>query len=322
MTQILEEARRVLTEEEQSLRRTREALGETFERAVAQFQKSLARGGRVIVTGMGKSGHIGSKIASTLASTGTSAFFLHPTEALHGDFGMISKDDALLAIAYGGETKEVLSAVQFAKRQGIPVVAITGALGSSLAREADLVLDGSVPREADHLGMVPTSSALVALALGDALASVLMKERGFTREHFARLHPGGLLGRKLSAVEELMHPRSGLISVGQESSFHEILKAVAHRNFGIVPVLGEGHRLLGCITDGDLRRALITHGAQALDKRARELMHPNPRTVPPQERVMEGLALMEQVSITSLFVVAVDSGQLLGLLRLHDILAL
>ncbi len=277
-------------------------------------------GGRVILTGMGKSGHIGSKIASTLASTGTFAFFLHPTEALHGDFGMISKDDALLAIAYGGETKEVLSAVQFAKRQGIPVVAITGALASSLAQEADLVLDGSVPREADHLGMVPTSSVLVAL--GDALALVLMIERGFTREHFARLHPGGLLGRKLSAVEELMHPRSGLIFVDQESSFHEILKAVAHRNFGIVPVLGEGHRLLGCTTVGDLRRALITHGAQALDKRARELMHPNPRTVAPHERVMEGLALMEQVSITSLFVVAGDSLQLLGLLRLHDILAL
>lgn len=279
--------------------------------------------GKVVVTGLGKSGHVGRKIASTLASTGTPAFFLHPSEALHGDLGMVSKDDAVIAIAFGGETTEVIEVAKHARRVGCSVVGITGKVESSLAKLAHFVLDGSVSREVCPLNLAPTASTAVALALGDALAMCLMKQRGFTTEDFAALHPGGSLGRKLSTVADHMRPAgSELPTVSEFQNFHEVLEAVTRKNFGIVPVTGSDDRLLGAISDGDIRRALLQKGAGTLTLAAKELMTPNPRTVGPELIALEAFQIMEKYQITSLFVVRDDQTKVLvGIIRMHDLLA-
>ena len=286
----------------------------------AAVKAILTCSGKVVITALGKSGHVAAKIAATLSSTGTPATFLHASEALHGDFGMINKNDLLLAIAFGGETREVLAVCKFARRFGLKVLGITGKPQSSLAGLVDVTLDASIPYEADALGLAPTSSTSVTLALGDALAVALMKAKGFKEEHFAQLHPGGSLGKALIRVEELMHKRDAISVVKPDANFHDVLEAVTSPNFGIVAVASEHDLVEGSVTDGDLRRALLSHGGRALDMCAAELMNPCPKTVSPGLKALEVIGIMERYKITSLFVTE-DCDKLLGLVRLHDLLA-
>ncbi len=293
-------------------------LGETFAGAV---QAVLSRAGKVVVTGLGKSGHVARKVASTLSSTGTSSFFLHPTEALHGDFGMLQAQDCLLAFAFGGETNEVLEVCRFARRIGVPVISFTGNLSSSLAKLSDFVLDAGVAREADPLNLAPTCSSTVAMALGDAVAVTLMTARGFGRNDFASLHPGGSLGRRLSLVGDHMRGAPDFPTVGERADFHTVLEAVTAFNFGIVAVVGPQGELVGAVSDGDVRRALLKFGGQALATHAAEFMTKSPRTIAPTALALDALRVMNDARITQLFVAAPDDPRPLGIVRLHDLLA-
>lgn len=279
--------------------------------------------GKVIVTGLGKSGHVGRKIASTLASTGTPSFFLHPSEALHGDLGMVSGKDAVVAIAFGGETTEVLEVAKHARRVGCKVVAITGKTDSSLATLAHFVLDGSISKEVCPLNLAPTASTAVALALGDALAMCLMTRRGFTSEDFAALHPGGSIGRRLSTVADHMRlVGSDLPAVTVDQDFHTVLEAVTRKNYGIVPVVDGQNHLMGAISDGDIRRSLLRKGADALKLTAKDMMSASPRTVQDNLIALEAFQIMEKYQITSLFVVSDEQTKTLqGIIRMHDLLA-
>lgn len=317
-SRLIDYGRQALTVEADALRRVADRLDERFARAVNVIQGCS---GKVVVTGLGKSGHVGTKIASTLSSTGTSSLFLHPAEALHGDFGIIQPGDCLLAIAFGGETAEVLKVVEFARRSAIPVIAITGKSDSSLARLADHVLDGSIEREACPLNLAPTTSTTVALAIGDALAVTLMRARGFTSQDFARLHPEGSLGRKLSLVHQYMRSFEAVAQIGPETNFHDTLEAVTRNNFGIVAVLDGAHRLIGAVTDGDVRRALLKHDARALSLKASDFMTTTPKTIDGSKLALDAIRIMEQYKITSLFVIESESDRTLrGLIRLHDLL--
>jgi arabinose-5-phosphate isomerase len=269
---------------------------------------------------MGKSGHVAQKLASTLASTGSSAFYLHPSEALHGDFGMMGAGDVLIAITYAGETREVLAVVKFAKSLDLPVIAITGKASSSLARQAHHVLDAYVEQEADPLGMAPTASSTLALALGDALAVALMRKRKFTREHFLTLHPGGSLGRACSRVIDLMHPWSDELGVCETATLETVLAAMNATNFGIIAVLTSTHTLCGVISDGDIRRTLLTWGAQAFQKTTTSWMGKAPKIIAPQENALSAVNMMHHYKITSLYVADPLSKRPLGILRLHDLL--
>lgn len=317
---LLSSGRDALQQEASALIATSDRLGEAFFQAAELILRTT---GKVVVTGLGKSGHVSRKIAATFASTGTPAFFLHPTEALHGDLGMIQKQDVLLAIAFGGETEEVNAVVRHAKRIGVTIVAITGKLQSALSNLGDIILDGSVSKEVCPHNLAPTASTTVALALGDALAMAIMNERGFSPEDFARLHPSGALGRRLSTVQDLMKPAGpALPSVNPSASFHEVLEAVTKKNYGIVPVVDKSGKLMGAISDGDIRRALLSQGAEAIKMSAVEMMTRNPRTINSRSFAIEAFKRMEEAQITSLFVV--NDGQkdsLEGLLRMHDLLA-
>lgn len=294
-------------------------LGDDFCGAIEAI---LASQGKVIMTGLGKSGHVARKIASTLSSTGTSAFFLHPTEALHGDFGMIQPTDCLITLAFGGETPEVLEVARYGRRIGIPVIAITGKLKSSLAQLAHYVIDGGVLKEADPLNLAPTCSSTLAIALGDAIAVTLMRARGFTEGDFASLHPGGSLGRRLSLVKDHMHTGAKLPLISPEATFHQVLESVTNPNFGVVAVTGPDGLLQGVISDGDLRRALLKLDAQALQCCARDLMTPRPKTIVAQALAIDALSLMNEKQITQLFVLAGESEpRPVGIVRLHDLLA-
>lgn len=294
-------------------------IDEAFAGAV---QAILNARGKVVVTGLGKSGHVARKIASTLASTGTSAFFLHPTEALHGDFGMMQSNDCLIAIAFGGETQEVLEVARFARRTGLPVIGITGRVESTLAQLSHFVLDGSVEREADPLNLAPSASSTLAMALGDAIAVTLMRARGFSAADFASLHPGGSLGRKLSLVRDHMHTGQRIPKISSDAGFHAVLEGVTSQNFGIVAVVDESGNLLGAISDGDLRRALLRLDGDALRQTAQELMTKSPKTISTTALALDALRIMNEKQITQLFVVdAVSPRELKGIIRLHDLLA-
>lgn len=294
-------------------------IGDAFAGAVEAI---LNARGKVVVTGLGKSGHVARKIASTLASTGTSAFFLHPTEALHGDFGMMQSNDCLLAIAFGGETQEVLEVARFARRSGLPVIGITGRIDSSLAQLAHFVLDGSVEKEADPFNLAPSASSTLAMALGDAIAVTLMRARGFSAADFASLHPGGSLGRKLSLVQNHMHTGKQIPTIASTANFHEVLEGVTRQNFGIVAVVNESGKLLGAISDGDLRRALLRLDSKALRQKASDLMTASPKTITSTALALDALRIMNEKQITQLFVVASGSSHdLVGIIRLHDLLA-
>jgi arabinose-5-phosphate isomerase len=315
--EIIAWGRTVLEEECQALRASSAALGEAFAKATAHI---LGCKGKVVTTGLGKSGHIAKKMAATLASTGTSAFYLHPTEALHGDFGMISVQDTVLAIAFGGETREVVEVAKFARRLGTSVIAITGKLDSTLARLADYVLDGGVEKEACPLNLAPTSSSMVAMGLGDALAVALMKAKGFHERDFAKLHPEGSLGKRLTEVTELMRMEPDLFTLKEGGDFHAVLAHVTRYNFGVAAVVDDAGNLVGAVSDGDLRRMLIKHEEKTFALKARDLMTKSPKTVSSDRFVEDAIRLMEEAKITSLFVVDKKSGKPAGIIRLHDLL--
>jgi arabinose-5-phosphate isomerase len=287
---------------------------------VAACRLMLACRGRVVAVGMGKSGHIARKIAATLASTGTPAFYVHPGEASHGDLGMITDADVVLALSNSGETDEVLTIVPVLRRQGNPLVAMTGRPNSTLARLADVHLDVSVPEEACPLGLAPTSSTSAALVMGDALAVALLEARGFTPEDFARSHPAGSLGRRLLLhISDVMHAGADVPRVGADASLSDALVEMSRKRLGMTAIVDAEDRLLGVFTDGDLRRALDDAGNDLRGTPVLQAMTRHPKTIGPDKLAVEAAHLMEEHKINALIVV--DAGQrVVGALNIHDLL--
>ena len=315
-------ARRVLQTELEALQGLLQRLDKTFEEAV---ELVFAAPGRVVVTGMGKSGLIGQKISATFASTGTPSFFLHPAEAAHGDLGMIVRGDLLLALSYGGETEEINQLLPAAKRLGIPVIALTGNGKSTLAQAADAVLDIRVEREACSLNLAPTASTTAMLAMGDALAIALLERHGFKEEDFALLHPGGRLGKKLQKVEDLMHTGDQLPCVSPGTKMPDVIYEMSRKGMGLTTVVEDSHpagsgagRLVGVITDGDLRRLMQKRKKGILELTAAECMSKNPTTVSGDELAGAALHLMEERKITSILVVD-SQRRLQGVIHVHDL---
>jgi arabinose-5-phosphate isomerase len=274
--------------------------------------------GRVVVTGMGKSGHIGGKIAATLASTGTPSFFMHPAEASHGDLGMITQNDLLLAISYSGETDEVVTILPLVKRMGAKLISVTGKPESTLAKAADVHLDVSVSEEACPLNLAPTASTTATLAMGDALAVALLECRGFTAEDFALSHPSGTLGKKLLLrVEDVMHKGDEIPAVGADVSLSEGLLEMSEKGLGMTAIVDADQRILGVFTDGDLRRALDT-GIDVHKTPMRSVIHAGCITIGSQDMAAEAVHLLEEKKITGLLV-ADDDGRLIGALNIHDL---
>ena len=315
---IAEEARRVIRAEADALQAMAERIDDSFDQAVRII---LASSGRVVVSGMGKSGLIGQKIASTMASTGTPALFLHPAEGIHGDLGMIMKGDVVIAISNSGETEELLRILPVIKRLGAHLIGMSGNPMSTLARSSDVFLDVSVKEEACPLGLAPTSSTTATLAMGDALAVVLLGQRGFRAEDFAVFHPGGSLGKKLFLrVEDLMHCGDEIPLVSEMTTMKDVLYVISAKRLGVTGVIGEDGSLCGVITDGDLRRAL-EKGSDIFERPASEIMKLNPRRIMRHELAAAALQVMEQHTITSLFVFEDDqSRRPCGIVHLHDIL--
>lgn len=311
-------ARESLQNEAAALQKAANRLSGTINDAIDSL---LSIKGRIVCTGLGKSGHIARKIAATLASTGSPAFFLHPSEALHGDLGMVNDGDAIIAIAYGGETNEVIEVVRYAKRLGLPVLSITGRLDSNLAKLSTFVLDGSVDKEICPHNLAPTTSSTLALALGDAIAIALMKKKGFMPEQFAELHPSGSLGRKLKSVRELM--RQDYTAIDEDATFQGILEAIQEKNYGVVAVRGQGSdKVLGIITDGDLRRAVGKYKQKVFDVSAKEFMTILPKSISESALAIEAVAMMEKYKNTALLVEAKDTHNLekvVGIITMHDL---
>ncbi len=307
-------ARKVLQTEAAAILALVDRVDEQFARAV-----ELIRGckGRVIVTGMGKSGIICRKIAATLASTGTPAFFLHPAEAVHGDLGVIQSDDVVIAMSYSGETEELTRVLETLKRIGAPLIAITGSLTSTLAQAADVALDCSVSEEACPMNLVPTASTTAALALGDALAMTVLVEKGFKPEDFANLHPGGKLGKKLMRVEQLMSAGDALPVVQLHTAMRDVIYEMSRKGLGMTSVVEKDGRLAGIITDGDLRRKMATT-PNIQDLTARDVMTANPVAISQSTMAVEALAMMEQRKITSIVVIDADR-RVEGVVHLHDL---
>jgi arabinose-5-phosphate isomerase len=308
-------ARRVLEIESSAILALRDRLDENFDSAVELL---LRTPGRVVVTGMGKSGIVGQKLSATLSSTGTPSLFLHPAEAIHGDLGRIVQGDSVLAISNSGETEEILALLPSVKRLGAPIVSLTGNPRSTLAQSADVHLDVSIAQEACPLGLAPTASTTAALAMGDALAMALIERRGFTVEDFAVLHPGGRIGKKLLRVEDTMHTGEQVPRVGPGARMRDVLFEMTQKRFGMTTVVDEADRLLGVISDGDLRRQMEKHGDGMLDLSAAECMTREPVTVDARELATHALNLMEERRITSL--VIVDGARVVkGVVHLHDL---
>jgi arabinose-5-phosphate isomerase len=315
---ILEEARKVIRIEAEALLALADSINGEFERAVDLI---LASHGRVVVTGMGKSGLIGQKIASTMASTGTPAFFLHPAEGIHGDLGMIMKGDVVIALSNSGETEEVLRILPVIKRLGASLIVMAGNPDSTLSRTGDVFLDISVKEEACPLGLAPTASTTATLAMGDALAVALLLKRGFRAEDFALFHPGGALGKKLILrVEDLMHSGADMPLVASNALMRDALFTITAKGLGITGVTDAHGAMIGVITDGDLRRAL-EKGIDILNSSAGELMTARGKRINRLELAARALQQMEQFSITSLFVFADDEAMSpVGIIHLHDLL--
>jgi arabinose-5-phosphate isomerase len=308
-------ARRVLEIESQAISALRDRLDESFDRAIEIL---FACGGRVVVTGMGKSGLIGQKISATLASTGCPSLFLHPAEAIHGDLGRIVKGDVVVAISSSGETEEILALVPWVKRLGSPLLTLTGNPRSSLALAADANLDVSIREEACPLGLAPTASTTAALAMGDALAMALLERRGFTVDDFAVLHPGGRLAKKLTRVEDVMHTGERVPRVLPATPMKDVLFEMTRKRLGMTTVVDTTGQLVGVISDGDLRRQMERHGYTLLDRTAGECMTPNPVTIGRRELATRALDLMETRRITSL--VVMDGQRAVeGVVHLHEL---
>jgi arabinose-5-phosphate isomerase len=308
-------ARRVLEIEAQAILELVPRLDERFDRAVELL---YAGPGRVVVTGMGKSGIIAQKISATLASTGTPSLFLHPVEAVHGDLGRIVKGDVVLVISYSGDTAEILALVPQVKRLGSPLVAVTGNPRSALAQAADVNLDVSISKEACPLGLAPTASTTAALAMGDALSMALIERRGFTVEDFAVLHPGGRIGKKLLRVEDVMQIGDRIPRVLPETVMKDVLFEMTRKRLGLTTVVDPEGRLLGMISDGDLRRQMERHGYTMLDHTAAECMTRDPVLIGRRELATRALDVMERRKITALLVTD-GEGRVEGVIHLHDL---
>ena len=307
-------ARKVLQTEAAAVLALVDRLDERFADAVSLIVRCK---GRVLVTGMGKSGIICRKIAATLASTGTPAFFLHPAEAVHGDLGVIQSDDVVIAMSYSGETEELTRVLETLKRIGAPLIAISGSLTSTLAQAADVALDCSVSEEACPMNLVPTASTTAALALGDALAMTVLVEKGFKPEDFANLHPGGKLGKKLMRVEQLMSAGDALPVVQLHTAMRDVIYEMSRKGLGMTSVVEKDGRLAGIITDGDLRRKMATT-PNIQDLTARDVMTANPVAISQSTMAVEALAMMEQRKITSIVVIDADR-RVEGIVHLHDL---
>ena len=309
-------AREALDIEASALLTMKDRLDDRFVQAAALI---LGASGRVVVTGMGKSGHVGTKIAATLASTGTPAMFMHPGEASHGDLGMIQAGDVVLGLSNSGESDELVAILPVIKRLGVPLIAMTGGLQSSLARHANVVLDTSVTKEACPLNLAPTASTTAQMAMGDALAVALLDARGFKPEDFARSHPGGSLGRRLlTHVSDIMRKGADVPRVAPEASFTELMQEMSRKGLGATSVVNAQGQVLGVFTDGDLRR-LIEKGQDLRQLKASEVMHPNPRTLRDDALAAEAADLMEAHRITSVLVVDA-AGVLVGAINTNDLM--
>jgi len=315
--EILGVARRVISVEERAVRGLLSRLDSSFVRAVELLYGCK---GRVVVTGMGKSGIIGRKISATMASTGTPSFFLHPAEGSHGDLGMVVKGDVAMAISNSGETAEILSLLPVIKRLAIPLIALTGKPSSTLAKRSDVVLDVSVREEASSLAMAPTASTTAALAMGDALAVALLEVKGFSEEDFALLHPGGTIGKRLLLkVEDLMHVGNEIPLVTLETTMKDVILEISSKRLGITTVVDDHGHLQGVITDGDLRRILERYGRSFFELEAGQVMTKNPKAIPGNALAARALQVMEKHSITAL-VVSNEAGKPIGIIHLHDLL--
>ncbi len=308
-------AAEVLAIESRAVAALHDRLDESFAQAC---RLCLQTDGRVVVTGMGKSGHIGNKIAATLASTGTPAFFMHPAEASHGDLGMITPHDLLLAVSYSGETEEVVTILPLVKRMGALLISMTGNRESTLAKAADAHLDVSVAEEACPLNLAPTASTTATLAMGDALAVALLKSRGFTAEDFALSHPSGSLGKRLLLrVADVMRTDAAVPAVGPDVLLRDGLMEISEKGLGMTAIVDADSRIMGIFTDGDLRRALDA-GVDIHETRMETIMHRNCKTVAAEVLAVEAVHMMEENRITSLLV-ADDDGHILGALNIHDL---
>ncbi len=314
MSRLIEIARDVFELEAKAVADQISCLGNDFEQAIEILKNTQ---GRVIVTGMGKSGLICRKIAATMASTGTPSFFVHPAEAIHGDLGMIVEGDSVIAVSNSGETDEIVRLLEFIRRIGVPIVAITANRHSSLGTHSDVTLELKIEKEACPLGLAPTSSTTATLAMGDAIAMVLLELKEFTPEDFAARHPGGKLGRKLLLVEALMHKGKELPVVLPDDPMRDVIYVMSSKRLGIALVVDEG-KLLGVISDGDLRRLLEKRGPDLLDQSAKLCMVRDPKCISSGKLAVEALHAMETNRITSLAVVNGED-ELLGLIHLHDL---
>ncbi len=307
-------ARQVLQTEAAAVLALVDRLDERFARAVMLIHDCR---GRVILTGMGKSGIICRKIAATLASTGTPAFFLHPAEAVHGDMGVIQADDVVIAMSYSGETEELTRVLETLKRIGVPLIAMTGDTGSTLGQAAEVALDCRVSVEACPMNLVPTASTTAALAMGDALAMAVLVEKGFRPEDFASLHPGGKLGKRLMRVDQLMHGGDARPVVQLHTVMRDVIYEMSRKGLGMTSVVDNDGRLAGIITDGDLRRKMSA-AANVLDLTAGDVMSVNPVAIPTSTLAVEALAMLEQRKITSIVVIDADR-RVEGVVHLHDL---
>lgn len=309
-------AKEVLDIEANSILKLKDSINDDFEKAISLL---YACKGRVIVTGMGKSGLIGKKIAATLSSTGTPSYFLHPAESTHGDSGIITRDDVIIAISNSGETKELLSLLPLIKRFGVPMIGLTGGLNSTLAKTSDVFLDISVEKEACPLNKAPTASTTATLAMGDALAVCLLQKRGFTEEDFLIFHPGGALGKGfLFSVEELMIKDKRLPLAFEDEKFTEVIELISEKKLGVAIITDRNGVMTGVLTDGDIRRTLIKH-QNIKDLTTKEVMTANPKTISPSELAAKALHLMEKYSITTLAITD-ENKKPVGVLHIHDLL--
>lgn len=313
---MLQEGRRVLQMESEAVLALTRKLGDSFVQAIQLLTNCR---GKVVVTGIGKSGHIGNKIAATLASTGTPAFFVHPAELRHGDFGMLDRHDVVLALSATGETQEIKLVLDPIKRLGLPIIAFTGNLQSTLARFSDVVVDVGVEREACPLNLAPTSSTTAALAMGDAMAVALMIRKGIRAEDFARSHPGGSLGRQLVTVEALMRSGMQVPQVCKDECYEKVLEEIDRKRLGFTVVIKEDLTVAGIITDGDVRRALVRFGSRAFTLKAQEFMTLNPKTISAGSLAAEALKIMETHSISDLLILD-ERARPTGVIHLKDLL--
>ena len=314
---IISEAKKVLEIEKNSIEDLIQKVDDSFVQAI---ELMLNCKGRVIVMGVGKSGQIGRKISSTLASTGTPSFFVHPGEGMHGDLGMVSSNDIVILISNSGETEEVLKVIPTLKRMGVGLIALAGKPGSTRAQHSDIIIDVGVKTEASTLGIVPTASTTATLAMGDALASVLLKMKGFDEKDFAFLHPGGSIGKKLLLkVDDVMHTGDANAVISLEASMKEVIVEISSKGLGATSVINSNGKITGIVTDGDLRRACEL-GAVLFEKRACDIMTPGPKTIAMDKKAYCALKIMEQYNITSLVVTDNESNErVVGLVHIHDL---